>query len=86
MKRICMKTKEELKIDIENVLNVLRQGIAMHGGNVELVDVDGETGIVQVRLQGSCVGCPMSDVTLKAGIEDTLKEMIPEVKEVVQVV
>ncbi|MBM3204928.1 NifU family protein [Candidatus Uhrbacteria bacterium] len=81
-----MKTKEELKIDIENVLNVLRQGIAMHGGNVELVDVDGETGIVQVRLQGSCVGCPMSDVTLKAGIEDTLKEMIPEVKEVVQVV
>ena len=72
-------------MDIENVLNVLREGLAMHGGNVELVDVDTESGKVQVRLQGSCVGCPMSDLTLKAGIEETLCQMIPEVKEVVQV-
>ena len=80
-----MKTKEELKVDIENVLQILRQGLAMHGGNVELVDVAPETGLVSVRMQGSCVGCPMSEMTLKAGIEDTLKEMVPEVKEVVQV-
>lgn len=79
------KTKEELSQDIENVLNVLRQGLAMHGGNVELVDVDRESGRVQVRMQGACVGCPMSEMTLKAGIEDTLKEMVPEVTEVVQV-
>lgn len=79
------KTKAELSQDIENVLNVLRQGLAMHGGNVELVDVDMETGRVQVRMQGACVGCPMSEMTLKAGIEDTLKEMVPEVSEVVQV-
>ncbi|MSR85437.1 NifU family protein [Candidatus Uhrbacteria bacterium] len=79
-----MKTKEEFKIDIENVLNVLRQGLAMHNGNVELIDADPISGRVTVRLQGSCVGCPMSDMTLKAGIEETLKEMIPEVKEVVQ--
>jgi len=82
---MSMKTKDELKMDIENVLNVLREGLAMHGGNVELVDVDTESGKVQVRLQGSCVGCPMSDLTLKAGIEETLCQMIPEVKEVVQV-
>ncbi len=81
-----MKSKEELKVDIENVLKILREGLAMHGGNVELVDVDPESGLVQVRLQGSCVGCPMSELTLKAGIEDTLKEMVPEVKEVIQVV
>ncbi len=79
------KTKEELSQDIENVLQVLRQGLAMHGGNVELVDINMETGQVQVRMQGACVGCPMSEMTLKAGIEDTLKEMVPEVKEVVQV-
>ena len=79
------KTKDELKQDIENVLNVLREGLAMHQGNVELVDVDQDTGLVQVRLQGSCVGCPMSEMTLKAGIEETLKEMVPEVTEVVQV-
>lgn len=81
-----MKTKDELKIDIENVLKILRGGLAMHGGNVELVDVEMESGTVQVRLQGSCVGCPMSELTLKAGIEDTLCEMVPEVKQVVQVV
>ena len=81
-----MKTKDELKIDIENVLKVLREGLAMHGGNVELVDVDMNDGTVQVRMQGSCVGCPMSEMTLKAGIEDTLCAMVPEVKQVVQVV
>ena len=77
------KTKEELKVDVENVLQVLRQGLAMHGGNVELVDVDPEAGTVSLRLQGACVGCPMSELTLRSGIEETLKEMIPEVKEVI---
>lgn len=79
------KTKEELKQEVEKVLMVLRDGLAMHGGNVELVDILEDQGIAQVRLQGSCVGCPMSDMTLKAGIEDTVREMVPEIKEVVQV-
>lgn len=77
------KTKEELRTDVENVLQVLRQGLAMHGGNVELVDVDPEVGSVSLRLQGACVGCPMSELTLRSGIEETLKEMVPEVKEVI---
>lgn len=80
------KTREDLKADIERVLVVLREGLAMHGGNVELVDADPESGKVSVRLQGACVGCPMSEITLKAGIEDTLREMVPEVQEVEQVV
>ena len=79
------KTKQELSVEIEKVLDTLREGLAMHAGNVELVDVDCETGKVSVRFQGTCVGCPMSDMTLKAGIEDTLREMIPEVTEVVAV-
>jgi Fe-S cluster biogenesis protein NfuA len=80
------KSSEELKQDIENVLNVLREGIAMHGGNVELVSADPASGRVEVRMQGACVGCPMSELTLKAGIEETLKELVPEVREVIQVV
>lgn len=79
------KTKEELRGEIEKVLDVLREGLAMHGGNVEFVDMDLETGTVSVRLQGSCVGCALSDITLKAGIEQSLMDMIPEVKEVKQV-
>ncbi|MBP9863964.1 NifU family protein [Patescibacteria group bacterium] len=79
------KSKEELTAEIEKTLDVLREGIAMHSGNVELVDVDMETGKVSVRFQGMCVGCPMSDMTLKVGIEETLREMVPEVTEVVAV-
>lgn len=79
------KTREEVMKDVENVLVMLRQGLAMHGGNVELVDFDLSTGEAQVRMQGACVGCPMSELTLKAGIEDTVLEMVPEVKAVVGV-
>jgi Fe-S cluster biogenesis protein NfuA len=57
----------------------------MHGGNVEVVDVEPESGTVKVRFQGACVGCPMSDMTFKAGIEEMLFEMLPEVKVVEQV-
>lgn len=79
------KTREELMSEVEKILDTLREGLAMHAGNVELVDADPTTGKVLVRLMGSCVGCPMSDLTLKAGIEETVREMIPEVTEVVAV-
>ncbi len=82
---MIQKPKEELLREIDAVLETLREGLAMHAGNVELVDVDMETGKVFVRLQGSCVGCPMSDLTLKAGIEETLMQIVPEVTEVVNV-
>ncbi|OGL78223.1 hypothetical protein A3E39_03100 [Candidatus Uhrbacteria bacterium RIFCSPHIGHO2_12_FULL_60_25] len=72
-------------LEIERVLDVVREGIRMHAGNVELVDVNVESGQVKVRLYGACVGCPLADLTLKAGIEDTLKMMVPEVTEVVAV-
>lgn len=70
------KTREEFTKEVEAVLDQLREGIRMHGGGVELVDADPGTGVVTVRLQGACVGCPFSDMTLKAGIEETLKEMV----------
>jgi len=53
------------------------------GGNVELIDVS--DGTVKVKLTGACAGCPMSTLTLKMGIEQVLKQEIPEVKEVVAV-
>ncbi len=79
------KTKQDLLAEIEAVLDTLRDGLALHAGNVELVDMDLATGVVSVRFQGTCVGCPMSDLTLKAGIEDTLRQLVPEVTEVVAV-
>jgi len=52
------------------------------GGDIELVDVDA-AGVVHVRLQGACVGCPAASMTLSQGIERNLKQQIPEVTRVV---
>jgi len=73
-----------LKERVEEVLGKIRPSLQADGGDVELVDVT-EDGIVKVRLKGACSGCPMSQMTLKQGIESTLKQEIPEVKEVVAV-
>jgi len=66
---------------VEEVLNKIRPSLIRDGGNVELIGVN--DGVVTVKLTGACAGCPMSTMTLKMGIEQILKEEIPEVKEVV---
>jgi Fe-S cluster biogenesis protein NfuA len=70
-----------MKEKVEKVLNEIRPMLMRDGGNVELVSIDG--GVVKVRLQGACAGCPMSQMTLRNGIEKVLKEKIPEVTAVV---
>lgn len=67
---------------IEELLEMVRPRLAMHGGNVDFVDFNEESGVVQVRLQGACRGCPLSQLTLKAGIEALIVAELPEVKEV----
>lgn len=70
------------KADVEKTLNEARPALMLHGGNIELIDVDEASGIVKVKLQGSCVGCPMSTFTMKLGIEKLLRERFPEIKNV----
>ncbi|HHX22771.1 MAG: NifU family protein [Tepidanaerobacteraceae bacterium] len=74
-----------MKEKVEVVLNKIRPSLQADGGDVELVDVDESNGIVKVRLTGACAGCPFSTMTLKNGIEQVLKEEVPEVQEVQQV-
>jgi Fe-S cluster biogenesis protein NfuA len=69
--------------NIETVLDELRPYLMADGGNVELVEVEGP--VVRVRLQGACGSCPSSTMTLKMGIERKLKDSIPEIAEVEQV-
>lgn len=64
---------------VEAVLEKVRPMLQADGGDVELVDIT-DTGIVQVRLTGACKGCPMSQMTLKNGIERMVLKEIPEVK------
>jgi Fe-S cluster biogenesis protein NfuA len=75
------KNKEkDMREKIEAALEKIRPTLQADGGDVELVDVN--DGVVKVRLTGACGTCPMSTMTLKAGVERILKEEVPEVKEV----
>ncbi|MBU0952631.1 MAG: NifU family protein [Elusimicrobia bacterium] len=73
-----------MKAKVEAALAKVRPALQMDGGNVELVDVS-KDGVVKVKLTGACGHCPMSQMTLKMGIEQVLKEEVPEVKEVVAI-
>ncbi|TDX52443.1 NifU family protein [Orenia marismortui] len=66
---------------VKEVLDKIRPSLQADGGDVELVEVT-DDGIVKLKLTGACAGCPMSQMTLKMGIEKNLKKFIPEVKEV----
>ena len=72
-----------MKKKVEDVLQQIRPSLQADGGDVELVDV--VDGVVKVRLTGACGSCPMSQMTLKMGIETTLKKKIADIKEVVSV-
>lgn len=67
---------------VEKALEKVRPMLMADGGNVELIDVSAD-GVVKVKLTGSCGCCPMSQMTLKMGIERILKQEVPEIKEVV---
>ena len=73
-----------MKERVEKALDKVRGMLMADGGNVELVDVNDE-GVVKVKLTGACGCCPMSQMTLKMGIEKALKQEIPQIKEVVSV-
>ncbi len=71
---------ENLKAEVESALEKIREGLRVDGGDVELVDI--VDGIVTVKLQGHCAGCPFSQMTLKNFIEKELKKSVKGVKSV----
>lgn len=73
-----------MKEKVESALNKIRPSLQADGGDVELVEVTSD-GVVKVKLTGACGGCPMSQMTLKMGIEEAIKKEVPEIKEVVAV-
>lgn len=70
-----------MKEKVEQALEKIRPALQRDGGDVELVDVT-DDGIVKVKLTGACGGCPMSQMTLKMGIEKVVKQAIPEIQSV----
>ncbi len=76
--------KEELTVKINLSLEELRPFLVADGGDMELVEIT-DDGIVKVRLLGACSDCSMSLMTLKAGLEESIKKIAPEIKSVVAI-
>ncbi len=72
--------EDQMRENVEKALDKIRPALRADGGDIELVDV--VDGVVKVRLTGACGGCPMSQMTLKMGVEKVLKQQVPEVKSV----
>ena len=77
------ENNESLADRVQVVVNQIRPMLQADGGDIEVVGVDEGTGVVSVRLQGACKGCPGAAMTLKMGVERHLKEKVPEVTSVV---
>lgn len=79
-----MQDIKELKIQVENALESVRPYLHQDGGDVELVDID-ENMVVSIRLLGNCHSCQISNMTMKAGIEEGIKKAVPQIKSVINV-
>lgn len=75
--------KEELRINVETALNEIRPFLEADGGNISLVEITDDT--VSVQLEGACLGCSVNQMTLKNGVEATIKKYAPQVKRVIEV-
>jgi len=75
-------TSEELKDKVEMALEEIRPFLQSDGGDITLVSIDNETS-VKVRLEGACVGCSVNQMTLKSGVEMTIKKYAPQIEEVI---
>ncbi|MGY8914069.1 MAG: NifU family protein [Flavobacteriales bacterium] len=78
-------TSEEIKINVEKALEEIRPFLQSDGGDISLISIDNDTS-VKVKLEGACVGCTVNQMTLKSGVEMTIKKYAPQIEEVVNVV
>jgi len=75
-------TSDEIKFNVEKALDEIRPFLQSDGGDIELVSIDNDTS-VKVKLQGACVGCTVNQMTLKSGVEMTIKKYAPQIEEVI---
>lgn len=75
-------SSEELKANIEKALDEIRPFLQSDGGDISLVSIDGDNS-VKVKLEGACVGCSVNQMTLKSGVEMTIKKYAPQIQEVI---
>jgi len=76
-------SEQELRVNVENALQEIRPYLEADGGNISLVEITDET--VSVQLEGACLGCSVNQMTLKNGVEATIKRHAPQIKRVIEV-
>ncbi len=77
-------TSEEIKSNVEKALDEIRPFLQSDGGDITLVSIDNDNS-VKVRLEGNCIGCSVNQMTLKSGVEMTIKKYAPQIEEVINV-
>lgn len=77
-------TSEEVKINVEKALAEIRPFLESDGGNISLVSIEDDR-FVKVQLEGACVGCSVNQMTLKSGVEMTIKKYAPQIEQVVNI-
>ncbi|MEO5787775.1 MAG: NifU family protein [Gelidibacter sp.] len=78
-------TSEELRLNVEKALDEIRPFLQSDGGDIVLLSIEDDK-LVKVQLEGACVGCSVNQMTLKSGVEMTIKKYAPQIEEVINVV
>ncbi|MCH4551791.1 NifU family protein [Aestuariibaculum lutulentum] len=78
-------TSEEVRLNVEKALEEIRPFLQSDGGDISLLSIEDNDTLVKVQLQGACVGCSVNQMTLKSGVEMTIKKHVPQIERVVNI-
>ena len=78
-------TSEEVKVNVEKALEEIRPFLQSDGGDISLLSIEDNDTLVKVQLQGACVGCSVNQMTLKSGVEMTIKKYAPQIEKVINI-
>ena len=78
-------TSEEVKVNVERALEEIRPFLKSDGGDISLISIEDNDRLVKVQLQGACVGCSVNTMTLKSGVEMTIKRYVPQIERVLNI-
>ncbi|MDO7136815.1 MULTISPECIES: NifU family protein [Algibacter] len=78
-------TSEEVRLNVEKALEEIRPFLQSDGGDISLMSIEDNDTLVKVQLQGACVGCSVNQMTLKSGVEMTIKKYAPQIEKVVNI-
>jgi len=77
-------TDEEIRLNVEKALDEIRPFLQKDGGDITLMSIE-ENKLVKVKLEGACVGCSVNQMTLKSGVEMTIKKYVPQIERVINI-